>query len=219
MFKNIEVTQDLLNYIYNHSQKLHPIQKDILKYNINLGDQQRMQISEAQALFLQLLIKLMNIKNCLEIGTFTGFSAFSMALALPKKGKLITLDKDRKILKIAENFFKKGKLNHKIKIYQGYALDNLKKLHKQKRKFELIFIDADKANYKNYYDLSLNLLQKNGFIIFDNVLWKGNVINNNINDKNTNVIRNFNKYIKNDFKIDKIIIPLGDGFTICRKLK
>tara|TARA_Y100000590_G_scaffold438953_1_gene562377 strand:+ start:891 stop:1550 length:660 start_codon:yes stop_codon:yes gene_type:complete len=219
MFKNIEVTQDLLNYIYNHSQKLHPIQKDILKYNINLGDQQRMQISEAQALFLQLLIKLMNIKNCLEIGTFTGFSAFSMALALPKKGKLITLDKDRKILKIAENFFKKGKLNQKIKIYQGYALDNLKKLHKQKRKFELIFIDADKANYKNYYDLSLNLLQKNGFIIFDNVLWKGNVINNNINDKNTNVIRNFNKYIKNDFKIDKIIIPLGDGLTICRKLK
>ena len=219
MFKNIEVTQDLLNYIYNHSQKLHPIQKDILKYNINLGDQQRMQISEAQALFLQLLIKLMNIKNCLEIGTFTGFSAFSMALALPKKGKLITLDKDRRILKIAENFFKKGKLNQKIKIYQGYALDNLKKLHKQKRKFELIFIDADKANYKNYYDLSLNLLQKNGFIIFDNVLWKGNVINNNINDKNTNVIRNFNKYIKNDFKIDKIIIPLGDGLTICRKLK
>ena len=150
-----------------------------------------------------------NDKTLVDIGSGAGFPGLVLAIML----------KDRKILKIAENFFKKGKLNHKIKIYQGYALDNLKKLHKQKRKFELIFIDADKANYKNYYDLSLNLLQKNGFIIFDNVLWKGNVINNNINDKNTNVIRNFNKYIKNDFKIDKIIIPLGDGLTICRKLK
>ena len=98
MFKNIEVTQDLLDYIYNHSSPLHPVQKEILEYNKTLGDIQRMQISESQALFLQFLIKLNNVNSCLEIGTFTGFSALSMALALPIDGKLVALDKYIKII-------------------------------------------------------------------------------------------------------------------------
>ena len=105
MFKNIEVTQDLLDYIYNHSSSLHPIQKEILQYNKTLGDIQRMQISETQALFLQFIIKFTNITSCLEIGTFTGFSALSMALALPIDGKLVALDKDKNISKVAQSFF------------------------------------------------------------------------------------------------------------------
>ena len=88
MLKNIEVTQDLLDYIYSHTQPLHPVQKDILTHNKTLGDIQRMQISEIQGLFLQLIIKINNVKNCLEIGTFTGFSALTMALALPNGGKI-----------------------------------------------------------------------------------------------------------------------------------
>ena len=97
MLKNIEVTKDLLNYIYNHTKPLHHVQKDILEHNKNLGDLQRMQIAETQAHFLQLIIKINNVKNCLEIGTFTGFSSLTMALALPKGGKLTTLDHDKKI--------------------------------------------------------------------------------------------------------------------------
>jgi len=98
MLKNIEVTQDLLDYIYNHTQPLHPVQKDILTHNKTLGDIQRMQISEIQGHFLQLIIKISNVKNCLEIGTFTGFSTFTMALALPNGGKITTLDHDKKIV-------------------------------------------------------------------------------------------------------------------------
>ena len=105
MLKNIEVTQDLLDYIYNHTQYLHPVQKDILVHNKTLGDIQRMQISEIQGLFLQLIIKINNVKNCLEIGTFTGFSALTMALALPNGGKIITLDHDEKIVRVANNFY------------------------------------------------------------------------------------------------------------------
>ena len=90
MLKNIEVTQDLLDYIYNHTHPLHPVQKDILTHNKTLGDIQRMQISETQGHFLQLIIKINNVKNCLEIGTLTGFSTLTMALALPNGGKIIT---------------------------------------------------------------------------------------------------------------------------------
>ena len=109
MLKNIEVTQDLLNYIYEHTQPLHPVQKDILNHNKTLGDIQRMQISEAQGHFLQLIIKINNVKNCLEIGTFTGFSSLTMALALPNRGKITTLDHDKKVAHVAKAFFKKGK--------------------------------------------------------------------------------------------------------------
>ena len=96
MLKNIEVTQDLLDYIYDHTQPLHPVQRDILNHNKTLGDIQRMQISEVQGHFLQLIIKINNVKNCLEVGTFTGFSSLTMALALPNGGKLTTLDHDKK---------------------------------------------------------------------------------------------------------------------------
>ena len=218
MFKNIEVTQELLDYIYNHSLSLHPIQKEILKYNKTLGDIQRMQISETQALFLQFLIKIDNVNRCLEIGTFTGFSALSMALALPNDGKLITLDHDEKIIKIAKNFFKKGNLESKIETILAPALDSLKKIIQEKKTFDLIFIDADKGNYINYYESCLSLISKRSLIIFDNVLWHGDVYKKSITDKQTNTMRDFNQFIKKDRRIEKFILPIGDGLTVCRKL-
>ena len=218
MLKNIEVTQDLLDYIYNHTKPLHEVQKDILLYNKNLGDLQRMQIAETQAHFLQLLIKINNVTNCLEIGTFTGFSALSMALVLPNDGKLITLDHDEKIVKIARNFFKKGNLENKIETIVAPALDSLKKITQERRTFDLIFIDADKGNYINYYETCLSLVSKQALIIFDNVLWHGDVYRKSINDKQTNIIRDFNEFIKNDRRIEKFILPVGDGLTVCRKL-
>ena len=156
MLKNIEVTQDLLDYIYNHTQPLHPVQKDILIYNKTLGDIQRMQISEIQGHFLQLIIKINNVKNCLEIGTFTGFSTLTMALALPNGGKITTLDHDERIVHVAKNFFKKGNLDNKIETVISPALGALKKFLQEGKKFDLVFIDADKGNYKNYYELSLS---------------------------------------------------------------
>ena len=218
MLKNIEVTQDLLDYIYNHTQSLHPVQRDILVHNNTLGDIQRMQISEVQGHFLQLIIKINNVKNCLEIGTFTGFSALTMALALPNGGKIITLDHDEKIVRVAENFFKKGNLDNKIETVISPALETLKKFTQERKKFDLIFIDADKSNYKNYYELSLNLINKKALIIFDNVLWHGNVSKKNVTDEHTNVMREFNKSIKDDNRVEKVILPLGDGLTICRKI-
>ncbi len=218
MLKNIEVTQDLLDYIYNHTQPLHQTQKDILTHNKTLGDIQRMQISEVQGYFLQLIIKINNVKNCLEIGTFTGFSAITMALALPNGGKVTTLDYDEKIVHIARNFFKEGNLDNKIETVISPALETLKKFSQERRKFDLIFIDADKGNYKNYYELCLNLINKKALIIFDNVLWHGDVFKKNVTDKQTNIMREFNKYIKDDNRVEKIILPIGDGLTICRKL-
>ena len=218
MLKNIEVTQDLLDYIYNHTQPLHPVQKDILTYNKTLGDIQRMQISEIQGYFLQLIIKINNVKNCLEIGTFTGFSTLTMALALPNGGKITTLDHDEKIVHVARSFFKKGKLDNKIETVISPALETLKKLSQEGKKFDLIFIDADKDNYKNYYELCLNLINKKTLIIFDNVLWHGDVAKKEIVDNQTEEMRKFNSHIKNDKKTEKTILPLGDGLTICRKL-
>ena len=98
------------------------------------------------------------------------------------------------------------------------ALDTLKKFLQEGRKFDLIFIDADKGNYKNYYELSLNLINEKALIIFDNVLWHGDVFKKAITDKQTNIMREFNKFIKNDNRVEKVIIPLGDGFRICRKV-
>jgi len=218
MLKNIEVTQDLLDYIYDHTQPLHPVQRDILNHNKTLGDIQRMQISEVQGHFLQLIIKINNVNNCLEIGTFTGFSSLTMALALPNGGKLTTLDHDKKIVHVAKDFFKKGNLDNKIEIIISPALETLKKFLQEGKKFDLIFIDADKGNYKNYYELSLNLINEKALIIFDNVLWHGEVFKKNVTDEQTIIMREFNKYIKDDNRVEKIILPLGDGLTICRKI-
>jgi len=218
MLKNLELTQEMLDYITNNTNELHPIQKEILKYNKTLGDLQRMQISETQANFLQLIIKITNAKNCLEIGTFTGFSALTMALALPDDGLVTTLDKDQKIINTAINFFKEGNLDKKILPIVAPALDTLKKMVKDNKIFDLIFIDADKGNYINYFNSSLDLIKSRSIVIVDNVLWHGKAYNKNKNDKQTNTIREFNSYIKNDKRVEKFIIPLGDGLTVCRKL-
>ena len=218
MLKNLKLTQELLDYIYSHTHHLHPVQKDILKHNDSLGDLQRMQISETQAHLLQLIIMISNAKNCLEIGTFTGFSSLSMALALPNNGQITTLDHDNKIVEVAKKFFKKAELDKKILTIVAPALDSLKKLAKNNKFFDLIFIDADKDNYINYFNLSLDLIKKGGIIIIDNVFWHGDVYDKTNNDKKTNIIRKFNLYVKNDKRVEKFILPLGDGLTICKKL-
>ena len=218
MLKDLKLTGDLLDYIYSHSQPLNSVQKEILEHNKTLGNLQRMQISEIQGHFLQLIIKITNSKKCLEIGTFTGFSSLTMALALPKEGRIITLDHDHKIIKVAKSFFKKSKLEKTIIPIVGPALESLRQILKNKEIFDLIFIDADKKNYIKYFDISLDLVKKGGIILVDNVFWHGDVYNKNKNDKKTNTIREFNSHVKNDKRVEKFILPLGDGLTICKKV-
>ena len=218
MGKNLEINSELEKYIEDLSYNLHPIQQEIIKYNDSLGDIKRMQISVSQCHFLHLIIKVSKIKNVLEIGTFTGLSTLSISLALPDNGSLIALDKNETTNKVAVGFFKKANQQIKIKTIIKPALDSLNQLKKNNKIFDMVFIDADKENYKNYYDNSLDLITKDGLIIIDNVLWHGDVIDKTKNDKFTNIIRDFNSYVKNDKKTEQIILPLGDGFTVCRKL-
>ena len=216
MGMNLEITEKLEKYINNFSLKLNPIQQEIIDYNNTLGDVKRMQVATSQCHFLHLIIKTSNIKTVLEIGTFTGLSALSIALALPDDGKLTALDKDKETNKMAVNFFKKAKQDNKIQTIVKPALDSLEELKNQK--FDMVFIDADKMNYKEYYERSLSLLNKGGLIIVDNVLWHGEVADEDNLDKFTVNIRDFNTYVANDKRVEQIIVPLGDGMTVCRVL-
>ena len=218
MGSNLAISKEIENYINNHSLQLTSVQKEVISYNNSLGDIKRMQISISQCHFLHLIVKISNIKKILEIGTFTGLSALTMSLSLPEDGELVTLDKNVERNKIAYNFFKKAKQEKKIKIILGPALENISNLKKEKQKFDLVFIGADKENYKKYYDNTLDLIEKNGLIIADNVLWHGEVVDEKKQDKLTTIIREFNSYVNKDQRTENLIIPIGDGFTVCRKL-
>ncbi|MDA9663390.1 class I SAM-dependent methyltransferase [Candidatus Pelagibacter sp.] len=216
MGKNLEINDNIQKYIDNHSVKLNPIQQEIIDHNKTLGDVKRMQVAISQCHFLHLIIKTSNIKNVLEIGTFTGLSALSIALALPNDGRLIALDKNEKTNNVAIDFFKKARQDHKIKTITKPALESLEDLRNDR--FDMVFIDADKMNYKEYYERSLKLLNKNGLVIIDNVLWHGEVADEDNLDKITVNIRKFNDHIAKDNRVEQIIVPLGDGMTVCRIL-
>ena len=216
MGANLDITEKLQNYINDFGLKLNPIQQEIIDYNKTLGDIKRMQVDPTQCHFLHLIIKISNIKNVLEIGTFTGLSALTISLALPEDGKLIALDKNDETNKIALSFFKKASQEHKIETIIKPALETLEEL--KNKKFDMIFIDADKMNYKQYYEKSLGLIDQGGLIIIDNVLWHGEVADEKKNDKFTLNIREFNEFVSNDKRVEQVIIPLGDGMTVCRVL-
>ena len=216
MDKNIQIDQNLIDYIFSHSKNLHPIQKKLLKYNESLGHIKRLQISILQANFIQFLININNYKSCLEIGTFTGYSTLSMALALPNDGYVYAIDNDKKTNEIAVKFFKEAKVNDKIKTEVNNGIEAIKLLTKNKKKFDLILIDADKESYIDYFNQSLKLLKKNGLILIDNTLWKGEVSNLKATDKLTMKLKQFNDHVKKT-KINKYILPIGDGFTVCWK--
>jgi predicted O-methyltransferase YrrM len=216
MGANLDITEELQNYINDFGLKLSPVQQEIINYNKTLGDIKRMQVDPTQCYFLHLIIKISNIKDVLEIGTFTGLSALSISLALPEDGKLIALDKNEETNKIALSFFKKANQTHKIQTIVKPALETLDELNN--KKFDMVFIDADKMNYKAYYEKSLGLINRGGLIVIDNVLWHGEVADEKNDDKFTINIREFNKFVSEDKRVEQIIIPLGDGMTVCRVL-
>ena len=218
MGKDLDINFKIQNYIKDLSKKLHPVQSEIISYNESLGDIKRMQIAISQCYFLELITKISKSKKVLEIGTFTGLSTLSIALGLPEDGTIIALDKNSETNIKAKEFFKKAEQDKKIKTIVNPALDTLNELKKENLIFDIIFIDADKENYKYYYNKSFDLLKRGGLIIIDNVLWHGEVADEKNNEKFTNIMRNFNTFVKNDERTEQIILPLGDGFTICNKL-
>jgi len=218
MGKDLDINFKIQNYIKDLSKKLHPVQSEIISYNESLGDIKRMQIAISQCYFLELITKISKSKKVLEIGTFTGLSTLSIALGLPEDGTIIALDKNSETNIKAKEFFKKAEQDKKIKTIVNPALDTLSELKKENLIFDIIFIDADKENYKYYYNKSFDLLKKGGLMVIDNVLWHGEVADEKNNEKFTNIIRDFNTFVKNDERTEQIILPLGDGFTICNKL-
>ena len=218
MGKDLDINFKIQNYIKDLSKKLHPVQSEIISYNESLGDIKRMQIAISQCYFLELITKISKSKKVLEIGTFTGLSTLSIALGLPEDGTIIALDKNSETNIKAKEFFKKAEQDKKIKTIVNPALNTLNELKKENLIFDIIFIDADKENYKYYYNKSFDLLKRGGLIIIDNVLWHGEVADEKNNEKFTNIIRDFNTFVKNDERTEQIILPLGDGFTICNKL-
>lgn len=178
-----------------------------------------MQISPEQGQFLALMVSLMQARRIIEIGVFRGYSTLAMALALPPEGQIIACDHDPKATAIAGEYWQKAGVNQKIDLRLAPALDSLKSLQSTPHlpPFDLIFIDADKRNYLNYYELSLGLLRPGGLIIIDNVFWFGKVADPGYDDPRTQSLRTFNRFLATDPRVTVGVVPLGDGMTLAVK--
>lgn len=164
--------------------------------------------------FLKLMVQIAAAKSVLEIGMFTGYSALSMAEGLAKGGKVTTLEIDEKCIAFAKRYFERSEHGSKIEVVQGPALDSLAKLSGP---FDFVFIDADKPNYKNYYEAVLPKLKAGGVILVDNVLWSGTVLEPSKADESGQAIIEFNDFIATDDRVDRVLLTLRDGVFMLRK--
>lgn len=175
----------------------------------------RMISGHLQGKVLSMLSQMIQPKCILEIGTFTGYSAICLSKGLAKDGKLITIEMDDELENVAKKYFVKAGIQHQIEQRTGFALEIIPNLNEQ---FDLVFIDADKKEYVDYYNLVFEKVKCGGYIIADNVLWNGKVLGEIANDDlQTKGITDFNTLIKNDLRVEKIILPVRDGMTIVRK--
>ena len=173
-----------------------------------------MQIGADQGQFMAMLVKLMGAKRCLEIGTYTGYSALAVALALPKDGSIVCCDVSEEWTAVGKPFWKKAGVAKKIDLRIGPALETLKTL---KGRFDFVFIDADKPNYVNYYERCLRLVRRGGLIAVDNVLWSGEVANEKDTGKLTQALREFNDHVHRDERVELAMLSIGDGLTLALK--
>lgn len=178
-----------------------------------------MQISPEQGQFMALLVELMGAKRCLEIGTFTGYSALAVARALPEDGTLVTCDISADYTARAKPYWQEAGVADRIDLRIGPAIETLDMLLAQGQagSFDFAFIDADKANYKNYFQRVLDLLRRGGLVCVDNVLWSGAVVDPARNDEDTEAIRAFNRALADDPRVSLSLVPIGDGLTLARK--
>lgn len=216
--ETLNLTKELYLYLQNHSLREHSIlQKLRAKTSKMTGAV--MQISPEQGQFMALLVELMGAKKTLDIGTFTGYSALVVALALPEDGKVITCDISSEAPEIAKEFWREAGVANKIDFRLGPALNTLQALLDagETQTFDFIFIDADKTNYAEYYEMSLLLLRQGGLIAIDNVLWSGKVVDKNSHDKTTEALHELNEKLLHDERITLSLLPIGDGLTLARK--
>src|SRR5580698_4836271 len=178
-----------------------------------------MQVPPEHGQFLALLVQLMGARRTLEIGVFTGYSSLAVALALPNDGTILACDVSEEYTSVALRYWKEAGVDHMIDLRIGPALDTLKELlaQRQQGRFDFAFIDADKANYENYYEHALELVRPGGLIAIDNVLWHGKVIDPDANDADTLAIRALNKKLLGDSRINLSMVPISDGLTLCYK--
>jgi len=174
----------------------------------------RMLSGHVQGRVLSTFAHMIKPDNILEIGTYTGYSGICMAEGLAENGKLYTLDINEELEDMVRGFFKEAGLEEKVEYIIGNAIDIIPGLDVE---FDLVFIDADKINYSNYYDLVIDKVKPNGFIIADNVLWSGKVVGEKI-DKDTQALLDFNKKVHNDDRVENVLFPVRDGLMVLRKL-
>jgi predicted O-methyltransferase YrrM len=217
MSTQIEITQNIVNYLSKNGYRSDPIIDELIKKTNALGSIAQMQIAPEQGQFLEMIVRLIGAKNCLEIGRFTGLSALCIAKGLTTSGKVVTIDNSNEFLAVAEKYWKKKDVRNKIESVIGEGVEVLQSLIDRQYYFDLVFIDADKNNYNNYYELSLKLIPSNGLIIIDNMLWGGEVADPIIIDKSTVAIRTLNKKILEDIRVEFCLLPLADGLSFIRK--
>ena len=207
------ISDKLADYLNKNSEKEPEILSQLSKETHQKILQPRMLSGHIQGRFLSFISKIKSPDKILEIGTYTGYSTICLAEGLSKNGKIDTIDKNEELIKIQNKYFEESGYRNKIIQHTGHALDILKNLNE---KYDIIFIDADKENYINYFNQVSNKLSKNGIIISDNVLWSGKVLDSNQMDEETSTLVQFNKIINDDKRFKSIILPIRDGISISR---
>ncbi len=213
--KHLQLTPALYDYMLDVSLREHPV-LTALREATSTMELANMQVAPEQAQFMQMLLRLIGAKKVLELGTFTGYSALAMSLALPEDGTLITCDLSKEWTSKAHSFWKEAKQDHKIELKLAPALETLYALLNDgwAQQFDFIFIDADKTNYVHYYELALKLIRPHGLIAIDNVLWEGKVVEANEIGAQTREIRKLNTLIKNDPRVTVSLLPIADGLFL-----
>ena len=216
--RTLNLDDSLYHYLLDVSLRETPLLKR-LRDETQALPMARWQVAPEQGQFLALLVKLNGARRLLEIGTFTGYSALCMAAALPDDGSMICCDIPGDYNATARRYWREAGLAERIDLRLAPALETLAELERQGQggQFDLVFIDADKANYPNYLEHALRLLRVGGLAVFDNTLWSGRVLEERPLSADTRAIQALNRALKDDSRLDLSMLPLGDGLTLCRK--
>ncbi len=211
------IPEDLDNYVVKHSEDEPELLQQLTRETYQKILQPRMLSGHYQGRVLSMISKLVNPKNILEIGTYTGYSALCLAEGMQPNGALHTIDINEELVDFQRKYFTKSPFGNQIYQHTGNALDIIPKLTIN---FDLVFIDADKDNYSNYFKLIFNKLNSNGVILSDNVLWDGKILDTKFKkeDTSTPALIAYNKLLKEDSRIETLVLPIRDGLTISRKL-
>jgi caffeoyl-CoA O-methyltransferase len=214
--KSFFLTKPVHDYLVAHAAPLDDVQRDLIAETDALGGISMMQIAPEQGAFMSLLTRLIGARNAIEVGTFTGYSAISIARGLSDDGTLLCCDVNEEWTAIARKYWERAGVDDKIELRIAPAIETLRSLPAGEQ-FDLAFIDADKANYPHYYEEILARLRRNGVILVDNTLWGGAVADSKATDDNTKAIRAFNDAVAVDERVESTILTVGDGLTLIRK--